>query len=154
MIALPPSGVATDSVLATAVAAGRGDLAHHFLGRPGVGAVPGDAAAGVVDDDLRALRRQQKGVRAAQSPAASGDDRDAVVESQVRHLISEDEAFEVAIFAPLDQQVIERVEAGRVELAEKRADALSTATAFVVVIARECRRLRMQNCRSRILGWS
>src|SRR6185437_326981 len=35
-------------------AAGRGDLAHHFLGRPRVGAVPADAATGVVDDDLRA----------------------------------------------------------------------------------------------------
>jgi len=65
--------------------AGRGDLAHHLLGRPRVGAVPGDAAAGIVDDDLRALRRKQQGVRAAQSPSASGDDGDEAVESQVRH---------------------------------------------------------------------
>ena len=39
MIASPPSGVATESVLSDGFPAGRGDLAHHLVRRTGVGTV-------------------------------------------------------------------------------------------------------------------
>ena len=67
MIALPPAAVATDSVHCDRVTAGRGDLGDHLSRGAGVGAVARQAAAGIVDDDLRAARRQQQRVRAARA---------------------------------------------------------------------------------------
>jgi hypothetical protein len=41
---------------------GGGDLTHHLPGRSGVGTIAGQAAAGIIDDDLCAVRCQQQGV--------------------------------------------------------------------------------------------
>ena len=49
MIALPPSGVATDSVQAVASLLGP-DLAHRILRRPGPGALASPTAAWIVND--------------------------------------------------------------------------------------------------------
>ena len=89
MIALPPAAVATESVHATASPPAARDLPDHFVGRTSIGAVTGEAAARIVDDNLRPLRREQHGVGASEPSAAAGDDRHPVVESQVSHLCSE-----------------------------------------------------------------
>jgi hypothetical protein len=66
-------------------ASGVDDFAHYVVGGCGVGAVTGEAATGVVHDDLRPARREQQGVGAAEPPATPGHDGGATVESQVRH---------------------------------------------------------------------
>ena len=83
-------------------AAGRGDLATTSRGRAGVGTVAGQPAAGIVDHDLGAPRGQQQRVLAPQSPAATGDDGDAVVESQLSSFtVPRTRAVQVTLVAPL-----------------------------------------------------
>ena len=100
------------------VAARRGDLLRHLVRGSGVDALPRQAAAGIVDDDLRAARCQQQGVLAAQPPASAGHDGHSIVESQFRHSCSEFESVQVALVAPLLQQLVEDVEPRHVVFAE------------------------------------
>ena len=70
------------------VTSGLRDLGDHVCGRRRVGAVAGQTPAGIVDDDLRPARREQQRIRAPQAAATAGDDGDAIVESEFRHLFS------------------------------------------------------------------
>ena len=127
--------MATESVFATASPPAAVISATTSSRGSGIGSVAGQAAAGVVDDDLRPLRRQQEGIRAAQTPAAAGDDGDPIVESQSGILRSEHEAVQVALVAPLLQQVVEGVEARHIVVTEERPDTFAETAALVVVIA-------------------
>src|SRR5882757_4819232 len=60
--------------------AGRDDLLRDLVGRPGIGALAGVAAAQVVDHDGRALAGQQQGVLPADPAAGAGDHRDLAVQ--------------------------------------------------------------------------
>ncbi len=88
MIALPPARGADRLGAGDGLTTGSNDLTHHVLGRTGIGAVTGEAAPWIVDDNLRPLRREQHGVRAASPRPRPGDDRYPAVESQVSHLCS------------------------------------------------------------------
>ena len=59
------------------------DLGDDLLRRRQVGALAGERAAEVVDDDLRAGRGERERVRAADAAPGAGDDRDLARE--VRH---------------------------------------------------------------------
>ena len=58
------------------IAAGRLDLVHDLLCRGRVGALAAAAGAGIVDDDLGALRRHQLCDFAADTAPRTGADRD------------------------------------------------------------------------------
>ena len=73
--ASPPSTVATVSKFGDGLAAGRLDLVDDLCGRAGVGAAAVDVDAGVVDDDARALRREEHRDAAADAASGAGDDR-------------------------------------------------------------------------------
>jgi hypothetical protein len=75
MIALPPSGVATLFVSASAPCRWPDCLLRR----------PRSPSAEVVDDDTRATFGEKERVLPAESPARAGDDRDPVVESQLTH---------------------------------------------------------------------
>src|SRR6202035_705488 len=106
------------------------DLPHDRFCGSRVAAVPGQAAARIVDHDLRALRREQLRVGAAQSAAGTGHDGHTIVESQFRHSSSEHQAVQITLLAPLFQQITEGVETGAIWLAEVRPDSLSAAPAL------------------------
>ena len=103
------------------VSPGRADLGHHLVGGPCVGPFAGEAAADVVDHDLRAPRRQQQRVLTTEPAARTRDDRDAAVKPQLRGpiLVSELQTVEVALVAPLREQVAEGVEARPVDVTEE-----------------------------------
>ena len=67
--------------MATALAAGRGDLVDDLLGRALVGALAGGLAAEVVDDDRGTLGREQQRLGAPDPAPGAGDDRDLAVEA-------------------------------------------------------------------------
>ncbi len=69
------------------LATGRMDLVDHGVRGAGIAAVTGEAAAGIVDDDLRSARGEHQRVFASEPPAGTGDDGDAIVEAQV-HVVS------------------------------------------------------------------
>jgi hypothetical protein len=61
------------------------DLGDHLVGRCRIGARHVGRATHVVHQHLRAPARQQPRVLASQPSPRTGDDRDAVVESQLGH---------------------------------------------------------------------
>ncbi len=70
---------------ATAIAAEPLDLLRGGL-RGALGAAGAvDAAAEVVDHDLRAAGREEQGVLAAEPSARAGDDRNLAVETEISH---------------------------------------------------------------------
>ena len=64
-------------VVGYGLAAGRGDLVHHLLGRGQVCARAVGVAAEVVDDNFGAFFGEQDGVLPADAPPGAGDDGDA-----------------------------------------------------------------------------
>src|SRR3546814_11689841 len=62
---------------------GRLDFVDDFLRGTDVFADTVERTTEIIDDDLRALRRQQQRIGAAEATTGSGKDGDAVVESQV-----------------------------------------------------------------------
>src|SRR5450759_1453672 len=62
------------------------DLVDDLLGRRSIGAVTVDITTKVVDDDLRALRREIQGVFAPDAASGAGDDRDPSVPVSYTHL--------------------------------------------------------------------
>ena len=84
-MASPPSGVATESVLATATPPASSISSTTFWAGPASSPSTVDRTAEVVDHDLRAARGEQQCVLAAETAARAGDDRNLVVESDVSH---------------------------------------------------------------------
>ena len=69
------------------------DLVDDLVGRGRALACPVVLAAEVVDDDLRAARREEQRVGATEAVAGAGDDGDASIEPQIRHVALSYECF-------------------------------------------------------------
>ena len=81
---LAPPQLAHVVVVRDGFAAAALDDVDDLVGRRLVGALAGVRAAEVVDDDLRALRRELERLAATDAPPRTGDDRDLAVEQPHR----------------------------------------------------------------------
>ena len=80
-----PSGVETDSVLATASPPAARISCDDGLGQPGIAPAAERVTAEVVHDDPRAAARQLQGVTAAHAATGAGHHDDVTVEAQCAH---------------------------------------------------------------------
>src|SRR5262245_9147734 len=141
MIALPPSGVATESVLATASPPAA--VISRTTSSAGAASVPPPARLppGSLTTTLAPCAASSRAYERPSPlpPPVMTATRSSNLKSAMRHQMrsrAQLQATQVALVAPLLQQVVERVEAGRVGLTEERADAFAASAALVVVIAR------------------
>src|SRR5215203_6187947 len=134
MIALPPCGVATDSVLATAsppAAVISRTTSSAGAASPPSPANPPPESLTTTFAPCAASNRAYERPSPLPPPVMA-----ATRSSNLRSLFSEDKAIQITPGTPFLQQVVECVEARHVRFADSGTNAFSSSAALIVVIAR------------------
>src|SRR5215204_2060985 len=134
MIALPPRGVATDSVLATAsppAAVISRTTSSAGAASPPSPAKPPPESLTTTFAPCAASNRAYERPSPLPPPVMA-----ATRSSNLKSLFSEDQAIQITPGTPFLQQVVECVEARHVRFADSGTNAFSSSAALIVVIAR------------------